>query len=262
LTGELILEFFGSLMIAIFGLGVVAQVVLSKSSLGSHDAIAWAWGFGVTFGILVAGKVTGAHLNPAVTVTVAVFRGFSWAKVGPYIIAQFLGFFIGAIIIRYNYAGSLAAFDPHHTYATQGIFSTLPGDGTNSLNVSITGAFFDQILGTAVLLFLIFVITDPRNTNPHLLVVAIAVGLVVVGIGMAIGLDAGYAINPARDFGPRLMEWLTGWKTAWTDQHGTPYWWVPILGPLVGGLVGGGVYQLTVGATLQRTVGEPGERLE
>lgn len=251
LTGELILEMFGSLMIAVFGLGVVAQVVLSKSSLGDHNSIAWAWGFGVTFGVLVAGKVTGAHLNPAVTITMAVFRGFSWVKTGPYIVAQVVGFFLGALVIRFNYFGSLKAFDPALSYKSQFIFSTLPGNGDNSLNVTLGAAFWDQMFGTAMLLFLIMVITDPLNTNPNLIVTAILVGLVVVSIGFAIGTDAGYAINPARDFGPRLMEYLTGWHNAWTDQHGTPYFWVPIVGPILGGLIGGGVYQFTCGLTMK-----------
>ncbi|WP_022882979.1 MIP/aquaporin family protein [Gryllotalpicola ginsengisoli] len=256
LTGELILEMFGSLIVAVFGTGVVAQVVTSKSGLGGHDSIAWSWGFGVMLGILVAGKVTGAHLNPAVTITMAVFRGFSWAKVGPYIGAQVVGWFLGALIIRIDYWNPIKALDPKLSYTSQGIFSTLPGNGDNGLNVTQGIAFVDQMIGTAVLLFLIMVITDPRNTNPSLVMVSILVGLVIVVIGMALGTDAGYAINPARDFGPRLMEWFTGYKTAWTDQHGAPYFWVPILGPIVGGLVGGLVYQFTCGLTLAKTIGD------
>ena len=110
----------------------------------------------------------------------------------------------------------------------------------------------DQVLGTAVLMFLIFAITDPLGANPSPAVSAIAIGLVVVAIGMALGLNNGYAINPARDFGPRLMEFFTGYGTAWTDQHGNVFFWVPILGPIVGGLVGGAVYQLTVARALPR----------
>jgi glycerol uptake facilitator protein len=250
LLGEVVMEALGSFILAIFGLGVVAQVVVSNNTLGGHDSIAWSWGLGVTFGIYVAGTVSGAHLNPAVTVAVAAFKGFPMRKVVPYILAQVVGFFLGALAIRMNYTSSIDAIDPGHTFKTQGIFSTLPGNGNNALNVSTGNAFMDQVLGTAVLLFLIFAVTDPLGANPHPAVSAIAVGLIVVGIGFALGTNAGYAINPARDFGPRLMEFVTGYKNAWSDQHGSIYFWVPILAPLIGGLIGGGVYQLTVARTL------------
>ena len=250
LLGEMVMEALGSAIIAIFGTGVVAQVVTSKGALGSHDSIAWSWGLGVTLGIFVAAKTTGAHLNPAVTLAVAAFKGFPLARVLPYIGAQIVGWFLGALVIRLVYSGPIDAIDPKHTIATQGIFSTLPGNGNNALNVSPGLALFDQIVGTAVLLFLIFAITDPRGANPHPAVTAIAVGLVIVAIGLALGTDAGYAINPARDFGPRLMEWVTGYSNPWVDQNGFVYFWVPIIGPIIGGLLGGGLYQLTVHRTL------------
>jgi glycerol uptake facilitator protein len=253
--GELVMEFLGSLVAAIFGFGVVAQVVVSKDSLGEHDSIAWCWGLAVMLGILVAGRVTGAHLNPAVTLTVAVFKGFPWKRVAPYMVAQVAGWFVGALLIRFDYQSSIAAIDPHHTFTTQGIFSTLPGNGNNALKVSIGDAFWDQVLGTAVLLFLIFAITDPLGANPNAAVSAILVGLLIVAIGFAIGTDSGYAINPARDFGPRLMEFITGYKNAWRDQYGQLYFWVPIIGPFLGGLIGGGLYQATVGRTLPRSRG-------
>lgn len=251
LWGEFVLELFGSLVVAIFGFGVVAQLVAGK--IGDHDSIAWSWGFGVMLGILVAGKVTGAHLNPAVTLTVAVFKGFPWRKVVPYIVAQVIGWGLGALVIRFDYSAAIRTVDPGHTFTTQGIFSTLPGNGSTTLGVTIGDAFWDQVIGTAVLLFLIFAITDPRGSNPNLVLSAVLVGLLIVAIGFALGTDAGYAINPARDFGPRLVEFMTGYKNAWNDQYGQPYFWVPILGPLLGGLVGGGLYQFTVGRALPTT---------
>jgi glycerol uptake facilitator protein len=250
LFGELMMEALGSFIIAIFGFGVVAQVVVSKGALGDHNSIAWSWGLGVTFGIYVAGTVSGAHLNPAVTLAVAAFKGFPKFKVIPYILAQLVGWFLGALAIRMNYTSSIDAIDPKHTIATQGIFSTLPGNGNNALNVSIGNAFMDQVLGTAILIFLVFAVTDPLGANPHPALAAIAVGLIVVAIGFALGTNDGYAINPARDFGPRLMEYITGYKNAFSDQNGNIFFWVPIVGPLVGGLVGGAVYQLTVARTL------------
>ncbi len=117
LTGELAAEFAGTMILILFGVGVVAQVTAGgdKASLGNHDSIAWAWGLGVTFGIYVAGRLTGAHLNPAVTLALAIFRDFSWAKVAPFAIAQTLGAFVAALIVRWNYTEVLNKIDPGHT---------------------------------------------------------------------------------------------------------------------------------------------------
>jgi glycerol uptake facilitator protein len=247
LVAELAAEFAGTLILILFGLGVVAQVV-AATGLGDHNSIAWAWGFGVVLGVYTAARISGAHLNPAVTVALAVFRGFSWSKVLPYSIAQTLGAFVAALIVRWNYTEVLGAFDPGHTIKSQFIFSTLPGNG--ALPVSEWGAFRDQIIGTAILLFLILAITDLRNTSPGANLAPFIIGLVVVAIGMAFGSDAGYAINPARDFGPRLASFLTGFHGAWRDQYGNFYFWVPIIAPLIGGVLGAGLYDLLVGRFL------------
>lgn len=237
-------ELLGTFMILIFGAGSVAQVVAGGSGLGDHNSIAWAWGFGVMLGVYVAGRISGAHLNPAVTVSLAVFKGFPGRKIAPYVVAQTVGAFIAALLVRFDYASVIAAVDPHHTFKTQIIFSTLPGNG--SLPVGIWAAFGDQVLGTALLLFCIFAVTDLHNDGPPAGVTPIVIGLIVVVIGMAFGTDAGYAINPARDFGPRLMSYLTGYADAWKDQYGQYYFWVPIVGPLIGGPLGAGIYQLFI----------------
>jgi glycerol uptake facilitator protein len=246
LAGELAAEFAGTFILILFGCGVVAQVV--AGGIGDHDSIAWAWGLGVVLGVYVAARISGAHLNPAVTVALAVFRGFSWAKVLPYSLAQTLGAFVAALLVRWNYSEVIAAIDPNHTIDTQGIFSTLPGNGT--LPVGTWGAFRDQIIGTAILLFLILAVTDLRNTSPGANLAPFIIGLIVVAIGMAWGTDAGYAINPARDLGPRLMSFFTGYGDAWRDQNGDIYFWVPILGPIIGGLIGALLYDLLVGRNL------------
>jgi len=246
LTAEVAAEFAGTLILILFGVGVVAQVV--AGGIGDHDSISWAWGFGVTFGVYVAARISGAHLNPAVTVTLALFRGFSWAKVAPYIVAQTLGAFVAALLVRWNYSEVIAALDPGHTIKTQGIFSTLPGNGT--LPVGTGGALRDQIIGTAILLFVILAVGDLRNSSPSANLAPVAVGFIVVVIGMAYGTNAGYAINPARDFGPRLASFLTGYGSAWRDQTGTLYFWVPIVGPLIGGALGAVLYDLLIGRNL------------
>ncbi|GLW10682.1 aquaporin [Microtetraspora sp. NBRC 13810] len=242
LLGEMAAEFAGTMILILFGVGVVAQVV--AGGIGDHDSITWAWGLGVTLGVYVAGRVSGAHLNPAVTIALAVFKGFPWRKVVPYAVAQTLGAFVAALIVRFAYADVLYAADPGHTLKTQGVFSTLPGNGT--LPVGLWGGFWDQIIGTAILLFLIVAISDVRNSPPLANLAPFVVGLVVVAIGMAWGTNAGYAINPARDFGPRLASFLTGYQTAWQDQYGQLYFWVPIVAPVLGGLLGTGLYQLLV----------------
>ena len=243
LAGELAAEFAGTFILILFGVGVVAQVV--AGGIGDHDSIAWAWGLGVTLGVYVAGRISGAHINPAVTLGFAVFGGFPWRKVLPYTIAQTLGAFFAALIVRWNYTEVLAKFDPGHTIKSQGVFSTLPGNG--ALPVSEWGAFRDQIIGTAILMFLILAIVNVRATPPLANLAPLIIGLLVVGIGMAWGTNAGYAINPARDFGPRLASWLTGYDTAWRDQYGNLYFWVPIIAPLIGGVLGAGLYEWMVG---------------
>jgi glycerol uptake facilitator protein len=255
LAGEMAAEFAGTLILILFGAGVVAQVV--AGGIGDHDSIAWAWGLGVTLGVYVAGRISGAHLNPAVTVALAVFKGFSWRKVAPYALAQFLGAFVAALIVRWNYSEVLAKLDPGHTVKTQGVFSTLPGNG--ALPVHTWGAFRDQVIGTAILLFLILAVTDLKNSSPAANLAPFIVGLIVVAIGMAWGTDAGYAINPARDFGPRLASFITGYGTAFRDQYGSLYFWVPIVGPLIGGVLGAGLYQALVARFLPSDDNEPGQ---
>jgi glycerol uptake facilitator protein len=255
-AGELAAEFAGTMILILFGCGVVAQV--AGGNIGDHDSIAWSWGLGVMLGVYVAGRISGAHLNPAVTIALATFKGFEWRKVAPYSIAQFLGAFVGALLVRWNYTEVLHAADPHLTIKTQGVFSTLPGNGT--LPVHEWGAFRDQIIGTAILLFLILAITDVANNSPAANLAPVVVGLLIVGIGMAWGTDAGYAINPARDFGPRLASFITGYGGSMRDQYGNLYFWIPIVAPIIGGLIGAGLYQLLIARFLPSSAPqEPGE---
>ncbi len=242
LVGELLAEFAGTMILILFGCGVVAQVV--ATGVGEVPSIHWAWGLGVVFGVYVAGRMSGAHLNPAVTIALAAFKGFPWRKVGPYSLAQFLGAFVAALLVRWNYSEALATFDPGNTRKSQGVFSTLPN---TDLGVSEWGAFRDQIIGTAILLFLILAVVDMLNTPPQANLAPFIIGLIVVGIGMAWGANAGYAINPARDFGPRVASYFTGYEGAFSDATGYPYWWIPIVAPIIGGVIGAGLYQALVG---------------
>jgi glycerol uptake facilitator protein len=248
-------EFAGTFILILFGCGVVAQVVATK--VGEIQSIHWAWGLGVVFGVYTAGRISGAHLNPAVTIALAAFKGFEWRKVAPYCAAQFVGAFAAALVVRWNYTEALATFDPGNTQKSQGVFSTLPA---TSLGYSEWGAFRDQVIGTAILLFLILAVTDLLGTPPQANLAPFIIGLIVVAIGMAWGAAAGYAINPARDFGPRLASYLTGYEDAFTDTTGYPYFWIPIVGPIVGGLLGAALYQVLIHRFLPAAdaVTEPG----
>ncbi|MCV2489528.1 aquaporin family protein [Geodermatophilus sp. YIM 151500] len=243
LAGELLVEFAGTMILILFGLGVVAQVVAGQT--GDYNTIAFGWGFAVALGVYTAARGSGAHLNPAVTLALAAFRGFSWGKVLPYVSVQVAAAFLAALIVRWNYNEAIAAVDPGTTSASQGIFSTLPAEGLTPFD-----GLRDQIIGTALLVFLVFVLIDARNNPPLANMAPLIIGFVVLAIGLSFGSNAGYAINPARDFGPRLASWLTGYETAWVTPDGAPYWWVPIVGPLIGGLLGAAIYELLVGNPL------------
>jgi MIP family channel proteins len=238
-------EFLGTFVLIVFGSGVVAQFLLSGGSHGSYLAINLGWGLGVTMGVYASAGVSGAHLNPAVSLALAVHRGFPWSKLVPYAIAQTAGAFAGASVTFITYREAFDRFDGGvrqvtGAKATAGIFSTYPQD-----YLSLTGGFVDQVVGTGLLMLLIFALSDARNLAPEPRFSPVAVGLVVVVIGMTFGFNSGYAINPARDLGPRLFTFVAGWGgEVFRAGHG--WWWVPILGPLVGAVLGGGVYDLLI----------------
>jgi MIP family channel proteins len=243
---EALAEFLGTFILIVFGTAVVAQVVLSGQANGSYLSINLGWGLAVVMGVYVSGGVSGAHLNPAVTVTLALRRGFPWRKVLPYSVAQLAGAFTGALITFVTYREALDRFDAGvrqvgGSQGTAGIFATYP----QAFLSTIPGGLIDQIVGTALLLLLIFAISDARNLAPEPKVAPIVVGLIVVLIGMTFGYNAGYAINPARDLGPRLFTAVAGWGSE-VFRAGNGWWWVPIAGPLIGGVLGGFVYDVFI----------------
>jgi MIP family channel proteins len=245
LTREVAAEFLGTFVLIAFGAGVVAQAVLSANANGSYLAINLGWGIAVMLGVLVAGGVSGAHLNPAVTVALAVHRGLPWGKVAPYALAQTAGAFAGAALVFLTYHEAFAAFDGGvrqvaGAQGTAGIFATYPQPF-----LSIAGGLVDQIVGTALLVIGVFAIGDAKNMAAPSWMGPVLVGLLVVGIGVAFGFNAGYAINPARDFGPRLFTAVAGWGGGVFAASGG-WWWVPIAGPIIGAVVGGAIYDLCI----------------
>jgi MIP family channel proteins len=251
---EVLAEFFGTFILIVFGVGVVAQFVLSKGAAGSVLSINIAWGLAVTMGCYVCAGVTGAHLNPAVTLALAVHRRFPWSKVLPYSLAQLAGAFAASAVVFVTYQEALGAFDGGvrqvlGPQGTAGIWATYPQP---FLSV-FPGGFIDQVVGTALLVGVIFGITDTRNSPAPAGLAPVVVGLLVVLIGATFGFNSGYAINPARDFGPRLFTFVGGWGGG-VFRAGNGWWWVPIIAPCIGGVLGGWAYDLLVGSRFPTAV--------
>jgi glycerol uptake facilitator protein len=262
--GELISEAVALIIIMGIGCSVAGMYILYDPSpyKTAYWGVCITWGMAVSIAIYVTGAVSGTHANPAVTLALAIYRGFPWRKVVPYWLAQVIGAFIGAAI-AYALYGSVI----DHFNATQGltragggaagVFFTAPG-----LAVTPIKAVWDEIILTGFLMFGIFAVTDEYNTMaPQANFGAIVIGLIVAVIGASAGYLEAWALNPARDFGPRLFAWLLGWDaSAFPGKDG--YWWVPIVAPLIGGVVGGGAHHLLIRPFLPRTLKTPLEPAE
>src|SRR6266568_4359449 len=265
--GEMIGEFFGTMILILFGDGVVATVFLF-SNIGANGAatpfatewivIILGWGLAVMLGIYVAGAISGAHINPAVTLALAATGRHPWGKVLPYWLAQILGAFVAGGILYFVYQGALvhALALNHLTIGDIAQGPTFGGQGYGFVFytghrafVGTFGAFGDEFLGTALLLFLILTIVDSRNQPVQANLNPLIIGFLVVAIGASFGLNTGYAINPARDFGPRLwIAIVSGGASFSADNY---YFWIPIVAPLLGGVVGAFVYDFTLGKVIE-----------
>lgn len=247
---EFIAEFLGTMVLLAFGAGVVAMVTLFPSTptvpgeviKGGYTNVVLGWGLAVTMGIYVAGTVSGAHLNPAVTIALAATKRFPWSKTGYYILAQVLGAFMGAAIVFAVYYAKWVQVDPNFEQ-TAFIFTTFP-----AVN-NVWSGYVDQIVGTALLMGLILAIGDENNAPPGQLG-PLMVGLIVVAIGISFGGMHGYAINPARDFGPRLFSVVAGFKN--NGLIGSTVWITPIVAPIIGALVGAFTYDAFIGRPIAR----------
>jgi aquaporin-7 len=232
---ECLAEFLGTLVFLCFGIGVNNQVNLSDEANGSWLSVNICWGIGVLIGVYVAEGISGAHLNTAVTFTHAVFGRLPWWKVPGYALAQTLGAFCASGLVFVFHYQRLMEADPK-SELTQGNFATYPSD-----NISNLTAFYSEALGTAFLLLAIYAITDERNRGAGPVGTPFAFAMLFMALGMAFGMNTGYALNPARDFGPRLFTLLAGYGTKVFSAN-SHYFWVPIIGPLVGGVMGAGTY--------------------
>jgi glycerol uptake facilitator protein len=234
-----IAEIIGTALLMTLGCGVVANVILEKTK--GHGSgwivITTAWGFAVYIGVVVAAPYSGAHLNPAVTLGLAMAGTFAWNLVPSYILAQLIGAMIGAVIIWIMHKDHFNATEDKATKLA--VFSTAPAIRNYPLNL------FSELLGTFVLVFSVLFFTDASLLASDELIGlgslgALPVAIVVWGIGLALGGTTGYAINPARDLGPRIMHALLPIKDKGPNDWS--YSWVPVIGPILGGMVAAGLY--------------------
>ncbi|ELW70259.1 aquaporin-7 isoform X2 [Tupaia chinensis] len=239
---EFLAEFMGTYIMMVFGLGATAHMVLgSKKLLGSFLSVNLSFGFGVTIGVHVAGKISGAHINAAVTFTNCALGRMSWRKFPVYVLGQFLGSFTAAATIYCLFykailhftGGQLTVTGPT---ATAGIFATYLPD-----YMTLWWGFLNEVFATGVLQLCLFAITDQEN-NPALHgTEALVIGVLVVTIGMSLGMNTGYAINPSRDLPPRVFTFIAGWGIQ-VFRAGENWWWVPVVAPLLGAYIGGVIY--------------------
>jgi glycerol uptake facilitator protein len=250
-------EFLGTMLLVLLGNGVVASAFLLDKD-PRWLTITTGWALGVTLGVFVSGRTSGGHLNPAVTLALAVRGEVAWTRLPAYCVAQVAGAFTGAMLVYFDYAAAFTAFEAKHGIMRggmsagklvgpagggAGIFMTLPEfDG-------FAGNVFSEFLGTAVLLFAVRALTDRRNDPPRSNMGPLFVGAVVWAIGLSMGGLTGYAINPARDLGPRLAAAVMGWGGSVFVTHGY-YFWVPIVAPLAGGVAGALLFDLVIGRGL------------
>jgi glycerol uptake facilitator protein len=246
-------EFLGTALLVLLGDGVVAGAVLLKKT-PDWMVITTGWGLAVTLAVYLTGRLSGGHINPAVTLALAGRGAFPRARVFPYWAAQLAGAFVGAVLVYADYAEAFRAFEQneHLIRGTMaggklvgpaaggaGVFATYPAFDTTWRNV------FSEFLATAVLLVGVRALTDRRNAAPGGYVEPLALGGLVWAIGLSLGGLTGYAINPARDLGPRLASALLGWGPAVFLSHGG-YFWIPIVAPLAGGLAGIALYDFAI----------------
>ncbi|NXG68695.1 AQP7 protein, partial [Baryphthengus martii] len=242
---ELLAEALGMFILMVFGLSSVAQVVLGGGRFGQYISINLGFGIGVTLGIHAAGGISGAHLNAAITLTYCLLGNLPWRKLPAYLVGQFLGSFMAAATVfslyydaLYDYTkGNFTVMGPT---ATASIFSTYPAP-----HVSLLGGFFTEFTATMMLHLGILVIHDEKNNEALKGTQALMTGILVLGIGMGMGLNTGYSINPSRDLPPRIFTAIAGWgMDVFTAGH--HWWWVPLTAPVLGSLASVLVHKLFI----------------
>uniref|UniRef100_A0A914EAT8 Uncharacterized protein n=1 Tax=Acrobeloides nanus TaxID=290746 RepID=A0A914EAT8_9BILA len=239
-------EFFCTLILVFGGTSVIAQYVVGRGNYDMYFAVTIGFGISFIIAIHMGIRISGAHLNPAVSFFVWTFGQISFNRFLLYTLAQTVGSFVGAGLTYLMYFGAINAYDRGNPMVngplkTAGIFSTYP-EGY----LSVVGGLIDQIVGTAMLCITIGVMTDKRNQIP-IWIQPTLIGLGLMLIGMAWGLNAGYAVNPARDLGPRLFTLCAGYGWEVFSFNHYKWFWIPIVGPMIGGVLGAWLYQVFIG---------------
>ncbi|XP_010866254.1 aquaporin-10b isoform X1 [Esox lucius] len=245
LLRECLAECLGVYIMILLGCGSVAQVTTSKNSKGHYLSINLGFALGTTFGIYVSRGVSGAHLNPAVSLSLCFLGRHPWTRLPFYAVSQIMGAFLAAATIGLQYHDAIRYYSGGHLSvtgptATAGIFSTYPAD-----YLSLWGGILDQVVGTAVLMVCILALGDSRNSPAPAGLEPVLVGAVVLVIGISMGSNSGYSLNPARDIGPRLFTYIAGWGDE-VFRAGCNWWWVPLVATCVGALVGTLIYELLI----------------
>ncbi|XP_053129073.1 aquaporin-9 [Hemicordylus capensis] len=238
-------EFLGTFILIAMGCGCVAQSVLSKGVFGGPPVISVGFAMAVTIAIYVSGGVSGGHINPAITFAMCLTGKMKWIKFPIYVAAQFLGAFVGAAVVfginydalMFHTGGVLTVEGPN---ATAHIFATYP-----SPFLSLANGFADQVMSTAILLLGIFAIFDKDNLGIPKGLEPIGIGLLIILLASSMGLNCGCAMNPARDLSPRLFTYMAGWGPEVFTAY-NHFWWIPVLGPMVGAALGAAVYMLFI----------------
>ena len=233
-----IFEFLGTLVLILLGDGVCCATSLNKSKAqgAGWAVVTLGWGLAVMCGVFIAGPYSGAHLNPAVTLGFAIAGQFDWCAVLPYIAAQMLGGFTGAVLVYIFYKDHFDATDDQATKL--GVFCTAPAIMNKGRN------FFCEALASWLLVFVILALGTKENLPEVGMgeLGAFPVTMLIVAIGMSLGATTGYAINPARDLAPRIAHAVLPIKNK--GANGWGYSWVPVAGPIVGGLLAAYTYML------------------
>ncbi len=251
-------EFFGTFLLVFFGCGSVCAAVTTGAQVGIFQ-VAIVWGLGIATAIYLTGSLSGAHLNPAVTLSMAVWSKFPRNKVLPYMVTQACGAFVAAAVLYFIFAGALRLYERNNAIirgragseATAMVFGEYyPNPGGQPLTLlarsrmSAPAAFGTEAIATAILLLVIFCSTDERNKSRPQILTAATIGLTYTLLISLVGPLTMACFNPARDFGPRLFSSLAGWGTLPFRVNGFGWFAVYILAPVLGGLAGGGIYRV------------------
>lgn len=246
-------EFLGTGLFLFFGIGCLSALKVAGASLGLWE-ICIIWGLGISLAVYLTSGISGGHLNPAVTVALWLFACFPGRKVFLYIVSQVAGAFGGAVLAYVLYSTMFTEFESAHHIARgsveslllASIFSTYP-----AASLSIWHAALVEVVITSMLMGMIMALTDDGNGVPKGPLAPLLIGLLVAVIGASTGPLTGFAMNPARDFGPKLFTWMAGWgDIAMTGGRDIPYFIVPIIAPLIGACLGAAIYRYLIGNNL------------